>query len=95
MAYKGNFDFFDNRAFSDGSPFAPCYCNAFYLTAEEVGDGIGKRSEVLGGGLEGLTLALKESAKELIEKGTMQGYLVYDNEISIGWCNANIYCNTD
>ena len=22
------FDFFDNRAFSDGSPFYPCYCNA-------------------------------------------------------------------
>ena len=36
------FDFFDNRAFSDGSPLAPCYCNAFYLTAEEVRDGIGK-----------------------------------------------------
>ena len=36
------FDFFGNRAFSDGSPFAPCYCNAFYLTVEEVRDGIGK-----------------------------------------------------
>ena len=23
------FDFFDNRAFSDGSPYYPCYCNAF------------------------------------------------------------------
>lgn len=22
------FDFFDNRAFSDGSPYYPCYCNA-------------------------------------------------------------------
>ncbi len=83
------FDFFDNRAFSDGSPFAPCYCNAFYLTAEEVRDGIEKRSETLGGGLEGITLALKESAKELIEKGIMQGYLAYEDGISIGWCNAN------
>lgn len=25
------FDFFDNRAFSDGSPYYPCYCNAFNL----------------------------------------------------------------
>ena len=83
------FDFFDNRAFSDGSPFAPCYCNAFYLTAEEVRDGIGKRSEMLGGGLEGFTLALKESAKELIEKRIMQGYLAYVDGIAIGWCNAN------
>lgn len=47
------FDLFDNRAFSDGSPYAPCYCNAFYLTAEEVSDGIGKRSEIPDGGLEG------------------------------------------
>ena len=83
------FDFFDNRAFSDGSPFAPCYCDAFYLTAEEVRDGIKKRSEILGGGLEGLTLALRESAKGLIEKGVMQGYLAYEDGISIGWCNAN------
>lgn len=83
------FDFFDHRAFSDGSPFAPCYCNAFYLTAEEVRDGIGQRSEALGGGLEGMTLALKESAKELIEKGVMQGYLAYVDGVAQGWCNAN------
>ena len=83
------FDFFDNRAFSDGSPFAPCYCNEFYLTPEEVCDDIGKRTEMLGGGFEGFTLALKESAKELIEKGIMQGYLAYEGGISVGWCNAN------
>lgn len=83
------FDFFDNRAFSDGSPFAPCYCNAFYLTPEEVGEGIGARSDALGGGAEGLALALKESAKELIEKGVMHGYLAYADGIAIGWCNAN------
>ena len=28
------FDFFDNHAFSDGSPYAPCYCNGFYLTPD-------------------------------------------------------------
>lgn len=33
------FDFFDNRAFSDGSPYAPCYCNCFHLTPD-----VGQRS---------------------------------------------------
>ena len=25
-------DFFDHRAFSDGSPFYPCYCNAINMS---------------------------------------------------------------
>ena len=33
---KDYFDFFDNRAFSDGSPFAPCFCNAFNLSKERM-----------------------------------------------------------
>ena len=32
---KDYFDFFDNRAFSDGSPYYPCYCNAFNMSAGE------------------------------------------------------------
>ncbi len=83
------FDFFDNRAFSDGSPNAPCYCNAFYLTPQEVCDGIGARADALGGGLTGMTQALRESAQELIEKGIMQGYLAYVDGVAMGWCHAN------
>ena len=30
------FDFFDNRAFSDDSPFYPCYCNAFNMSLEQI-----------------------------------------------------------
>ena len=30
------FDFFDNRAFSDGSPYYPCYCNAFNLSSDQI-----------------------------------------------------------
>ena len=33
---KDYFDFFDNRAFSDGSPYYPCYCNAFNMSAGEI-----------------------------------------------------------
>ena len=29
-------DFFDHRAFSDGSPYYPCYCNAFNMSAIEI-----------------------------------------------------------
>ena len=29
-------DFFDHRAFSDGSPYYPCYCNAFNMRANEI-----------------------------------------------------------
>lgn len=83
------FDFFDNRAFSDGSPYAPCYCNCFHLTADECRITIGERAAALGGGFEGLRLALRESAESLIKEGIMHGYLAYDDGLAIGWCNAN------
>lgn len=83
------FDFFDNRAFTDGSPYYPCYCDAYYLTPEEVRFGTNKRAKELGGGKEGLRLALRESSERLIDSGIMQGYLAYDGDIAIGWCNAN------
>jgi len=83
------FDFFDNRAFSDGSPYAPCYCNCFHLTPEEFSTHIVRRAEALGEGVEGIGLALRESAEELIHKGILRGYLAYADGLSIGWCNAN------
>ena len=83
------FDFFDNRAFSDGSPYAPCYCNCFHLTPDEVSIGISERATALGGGYEGLRLALRESAEKLIREGILQGYLAYESDLTIGWCNAN------
>lgn len=89
---KDFFDFFDHRAFTDDSPYAPCYCNCFQLTAEEVREGIGKRADTLknetGDWKEGLRLALRESAEGLIRAGRMHGYLAYEGDIAIGWCNA-------
>ncbi len=85
------FDFFDHRAFSEGSPYAPCYCTCFQLTPEEVGTGIRARAAALGAGrqTDGLRLALRESAEELIKKNMLHGYLAYENGLAIGWCNAN------
>ena len=83
------FDFFDNRAFTDDSPYNPCYCCCFHMTPEEVKNGVGQRAQELGGGYEGLRGALREAAERLMEQGIMQGYLAYDGELAIGWCNAN------
>lgn len=66
-------DFFDNRAFPDGSPYAPCYCNCFHLMADEVCGGIQARADALGGGFDGMKGALRESAAELIGKGVLPG----------------------
>ena len=82
------FDFFDNRAFEEGSPYYPCYCNAFNLSR----DGIRKLSdlaEAAGGGAEGWKRTLRDSAWRMVSDGTVRGYLAYDNDLSVGWCNAN------
>ncbi|MBP3477188.1 MAG: GNAT family N-acetyltransferase [Lachnospiraceae bacterium] len=83
------FDFFDNRAFSDGSPFYPCYCNAFNMSQERIQNEFYKQAAEYGGGEEGWKKALRESAMRMVASGEIQGYLVYDNEMAIGWCNAN------
>lgn len=86
---KDFFDFFDHRAFTDDSPYAPCYCSCFQLTAEEVREGIGKRADTLqnetGDWKEGLRLALRESAERLIRAGRMHGYLAFEGNTAIGW----------
>lgn len=83
------FDFFDNRAFSDGSPFYPCYCNAFNMSQKRIQDELYKQAAEYGGGKDGWKRALRESAMRMVEFGEIQGYLVYDNGLAIGWCNAN------
>ncbi len=83
------FDFFDNRAFSDGSPYYPCYCNAFNLSLEQLKRGVLDKAAEYGEGKEGLRLALRASAWQMVKNGIIQGYLAYDNETAIGWCNSN------
>lgn len=83
------FDFFDNRAFSDGSPYYPCYCNAFNLSAAEIREGLYRQAELYGGDTEGWKRALRESAVHMVREGKIRGYLVFDKGISVGWCNVN------
>ena len=82
------FDFFDHRAFSDDSPFYPCYCNAFNMTEAEI-QAVFDRARANGGETEDFRDALRESAVKMVAQNVIQGYLAYDGEVSIGWCNAN------
>lgn len=82
------FDFFDNRAFSDGSPFFPCYCNAFNMPLEQFQKEVLVKAKEYGGA-EGWQRALRESAYQMVLNGEIRGYLAYDGDLAIGWCNAN------
>lgn len=86
---KEYFDFFDNRAFSDGSPYYPCYCNAFNMSKERISIELSGKAESYGGGLDGWKKALRESAVQMVRSGEIQGYMAFENGLAIGWCNAN------
>ena len=82
-------DFFDHRAFSDGSPFYPCYCTAFNMSRERIQEELFRQAEMNGGGGEGWKKALRDSAVRMVANGEIQGYLAYDSDMAVGWCNAN------
>lgn len=86
---KEYFDFFDNRAFTDGSPYYPCYCNAFNMSREQIDSELFGKSELYGGGMGGWKRALRESAVQMLRTGAMKGYLAFENGLAVGWCNAN------
>ena len=81
-------DFFDHRAFSDGSPYYPCYCNAFNMSTVEI-EKMREAAKRYGGGVEGWQKSLRESAAQMIKEGRIRGFLAFDKGIAIGWCNAN------
>lgn len=66
-----------------------CYCNAFNMSAECIRSEIIEQVNANGGGTEGWKRSLRKSAQSMVEQGKIQGYLAYDNEISVGWCSAN------
>lgn len=82
------FDFFDHRAFEDGSPYYPCYCNAFNLNRDQIKQ-LFVRAELNGRGQAGWKKALRDSAWQMVSDGMIQGYLAFDQGFAVGWCNAN------
>ena len=67
--------YFDHVAFSDHEEWAACYCLESHLSQEE-NDALQEKT------------SRREKARELIDKGIMQGYLVYDGDAIVGWCNV-------
>lgn len=68
--------YFDKVAFSDHEDWAFCYCLECHLdreTDERLKDRADRR----------------QMAKEMVLQGAMQGYLAYDDDMVIGWCNCD------
>jgi GNAT superfamily N-acetyltransferase len=80
------FDFFENRAFTDDSPYR-CYCQPFQMTREQ--------SEAAYKSAEGADVGLvaRKVAQEQIHGGILRGYLAFVDGVSIGWCNVNDKAN--
>ncbi|MBP1754918.1 MAG: GCN5-related N-acetyltransferase [Firmicutes bacterium] len=74
-------DFFDNRAFSDGNPNGPCYCTSPTMDRETEE----KMVSEFGDDVKG---TLRRYAMEMLNNGMIHGYLAFDRDIPIGWCNA-------
>ena len=81
-------DFFDHRAFSNDSPYYPCYCNAFNMSVSEI-DKMRENARKYGGGTEGWKQSLRETASVMVREGKIHGYLAFDKEVAVGWCNTN------
>lgn len=75
-------DFFDNRAFTDGNPNGPCYCTSPNQTEDEIKVMISEFQE------NGVRQTIRKYAVRMLKQGKIHGYLAFDGETSIGWCNA-------
>jgi len=80
------FDFFENRAFTDGSPYR-CYCQMYQITGEQA------KSALENVDAADIGRASRKVAEQQIETGALQGYLAYTDGLAIGWCNANDMVN--
>ena len=75
-------DFFDHRAFSDGNPNGPCYCTSPNQDEETIKQMVSEFQE------NGVKETIRKYAEEMLDKGEINGYLAFDDGLSIGWCNA-------
>jgi len=80
------FDFFENRAFTDDSPYR-CYCQVFQMTKEQYKASYDEID------WNDVGLSSRKVAERQIADGVLRGYLAYADGVSIGWCNANDRAN--
>ena len=75
-------DFFDNRAFTDDNPNGPCYCTSPNQDEESISRMVSEFKTY------GIKETLRKYAVEMLNRNQIQGYLAYDGDLSVGWCNA-------
>ncbi|MEN6357620.1 MAG: GNAT family N-acetyltransferase [Armatimonadota bacterium] len=74
-------DFFDNRAFSDNNPCGPCYCTGPSMDASTERQMVSE----FGSDVKG---TVRRYAVRLLAEEKIRGYLAFNNDKSIAWCNA-------
>ena len=80
---KGDYlDFFDHRAFTDDNPNGPCYCTSPNQDEQQIQKMVSEFNSF------GVKKTLRRYATEMLDRNMIHGYLAYDGEQSIGWCNA-------
>ena len=75
-------DFFDHRAFTDDNPNGPCYCTSPNQEEAQIQKMITEFKS------SGVKETLRKYAAEMLDRNMIHGYLAYDRNQSIGWCNA-------
>ena len=75
-------DFFDHRAFTDDNPNGPCYCTSPNQEEEQIKKMVSEFESF------GVKETLRKYAAEMLGRNMIHGYLAYDGDQSIGWCNA-------
>lgn len=75
-------DFFDNRAFTDGNPNGPCYCTSPNQDEETIKQMVSEFQ------MNGVKETVRKYAVKMLDENKIQGYLAFDGDVSIGWCNA-------
>ena len=75
-------DFFDHRAFTDDNPNGPCYCTSPNQNEEEIQQMVSEFKT------SGAKETLRKYAVEMLDQNRIRGYLVYDEEVAVGWCNV-------
>ena len=74
-------DFFDNRIFSDNNPCGPCYCTGPSMDASTERQMVSEFGEDVKG-------VVRRYAVRLLAEEKIHGYLAFDDDKSIAWCNA-------
>ncbi len=80
------FDFFENRAFTDNSPYR-CYCQVYQMTKEQANAAFDKADG------SDIARVSRKVAEQQIDSGILRGYLAFADGVAIGWCNANDKAN--